>query len=148
VEQSGDMSCLSDTVPIGIDENKGVRRHRWLPVLIWAVFGAGLLVQAFGPRLKITNNTFVIPPSLLSDGKDIRPAELITYERNKQLVSGTLVVGGALGLALYYRNVLVSSLLSLFQTRQSGPLPLPLKSPHSRAEHQKEQKRKDQNDTS
>ena len=142
------MSCVSATVPLGIGENKGVWRHRWLPVLIWVIFGAGLLVQALGPRLKIRNNTFVIPPSLLSEGKDVRPAEIIAYERSKQLVSGMLTVGGALALALYYRNVLVSSLLSLFQTRQRGPLPLPLKSPHSRAEHQKEQNRKEQNDTS
>jgi hypothetical protein len=110
VEQSGDMSCLFDTVPIDIGENGGVRRHRWLPVLIWAIFGAGLLVQAFGLHLKIRNNTFVIPPSLISEGKDIRPAEIIAYERNKQLVSGMLTVGGALGISLYYRKVPVSSL--------------------------------------
>jgi hypothetical protein len=97
--------------------------------------------------VKIRNNTFVIPPSLVSGGKEIHPAEIVAYERSKHLVSGLLTVGGALGIALYYRN-LVGGLLSLFRRHQGAPAPLPLNSLDSRAEHQKEENRKEQNDTS
>lgn len=82
-------------------------RHGWLAVLLWMVFGAGLLVQASAPRLRIKNNTFVIPPSLVTEGKDIHPAELIARARRMQLLSGVLTLGGAVGLAFYYRRVLV-----------------------------------------
>jgi hypothetical protein len=142
------MSSLSANVPLDVGNNKGRRRHRWLAVLLWVIFGAGLLVQSYGPHVKITNNTFVIPPSLVSGGKDIHPAEIIAYERSKHLVSGILTVGGALGIALYYRNLLVSSLLSLFQRHQGAPAPLPLNSRDSRAEQEKEENQKEQNDTS
>jgi hypothetical protein len=94
------------------------------------------------------NNTFVIPQSLVSEGKDINPAEIIAYERSKHLVSGILTVGGAFGIALYYRKLLVSSLLSLFRRHQGAPVSLSLNSLDSRAEHEKEENRKEQNDTS
>ncbi len=87
--------------------NKGSRRRRWIAVLLWAIFGAGLLVQAFAPRLKIRNGAFVMPTSRISEGKDIRPDEIVTRERRMQLLSGILTVGGALGLALFYRHVWV-----------------------------------------
>jgi hypothetical protein len=135
------MSSLSAAAPPGLDESRGGRQHRWLAVLLWVIFGAGLLVHAYGPHVKIMNNTFVIPPSLVSEGKDIDPAEIIAYERSKHLVSGILTVGGALGIALYYRN-LVSDLLSLFRRHQGAPAPLPLNSLDSRAEHQKKEKSK------
>jgi len=136
------MSSLSATAP------PGGRRHRWLAVLLWLIFGAGLLVHAYGPHVKIMNNTFVIPQSLVSEGKDINPAEIIAYERSKHLVSGILTVGGAFGIALYYRKLLVSSLLSLFRRHQGAPVSLSLNSLDSRAEHEKEENRKEQNDTS
>ena len=142
LRQSGDLSSLSATVP------PSGRRHRWLAVLLWLIFGAGLLVHAYGPHVKITNDTFVIPPSLVSGGEHIDPAVIIAYERSKHLVSGILTVGGALGIALYYRNLLVSSLLSLFRRHQGAPVSLSLNSLDSRAENQKEENRKEQNDTS
>jgi len=142
LRQSGDLSSLSATVPTG------ERRHRWLAVLLWVIFGAGLLVHAYGPHVKITNNTFLIPPSLVSGGKHIDPAEIIAYQRSKHLVSVILTVGGAFAIALYYRNLVVSSLLSLFRRHQGAPVSLSLKSQDSRAEHQKQENRKEQNDTS
>jgi hypothetical protein len=90
-----------------MDQNRGRRRHKWLAVLLWAIFAAGLLVQTFGPRLKIRNNTFVLPPSLMSQGKNIRPNEIVSRERKMQLLSGILALGGAIGLGLHYRHVLV-----------------------------------------
>jgi hypothetical protein len=45
-------------------------------VFFWALFGAGLLLQAFGPHLKIKDNRFVLPPSLVSACTEIRPLRL------------------------------------------------------------------------
>jgi hypothetical protein len=120
-------------------------RYRWLPVLLWVIFGTGLLVQMFGPSLQIKNNTFVIPQSLISGGKDIHPDEIVADERSKQVLSAILTVGGALAMAFYYRTALVSSLRSLSPSRQRGTVFLPLKS-DSRTEHRKTN-RKQQNET-
>ena len=88
-------------------ERRARRQPRLVAVLLWAIFGAGLLVQAFAPRLKITNNAFVMPPSLTTQGKEINPAEIVAKERRMQLLSALLTAGGALGLAYYYRRVLL-----------------------------------------
>jgi hypothetical protein len=37
----------------------GNRRRRWLALLTWLVFAAGLLVQLLSPHLKISNRAFV-----------------------------------------------------------------------------------------
>ena len=81
-------------------------RRRLIPVLLWTIFASGLLVQAFAPRLEIENDAFVIPPSLISEGKAVDPAQIIARERRLQALSAVLTLGGALGLAYYYRRVL------------------------------------------
>jgi hypothetical protein len=101
------MRTLSTRVPLSIRPHKAGRRNRWLAVLLWSVFGAGLLVQGFAPQLRMINHAFVIPSSLISNGKDIRPAEIVERERRMQLLSAILTAGGALGLALRYRRALV-----------------------------------------
>jgi hypothetical protein len=85
-----------------MDGNKSHRRHVVLGVLLWVIFGAGLLVQAFAPRLQIVDNAFVIPPAFLSEGKEVQTAEIIRKERRMQWLSAVLTVSGALGLAFYY----------------------------------------------
>jgi NhaP-type Na+/H+ or K+/H+ antiporter len=82
-------------------------RRAFLPVLLWVVFGSGLLVQAFAPRLEIENNAFVIPPSLFSESKEVHPAQIVGRERRLQALSAFLTLGGAVGLAFYYRRVFV-----------------------------------------
>jgi hypothetical protein len=79
---------------------------RWRSVLLWAVFVVGVLLQAFSSHLKIKNNRFVLPPSLLSSGTEIRPDEIIARERRLQWISGILTLGSALGLAACHRRVL------------------------------------------
>jgi|SRR5215469_11475204 len=79
------------------------RRRR---VFFWVVLALGVLCQAFGPHLKIKNNKFVLPTSLLAFSQDIRPAEIVARERRLQIVSGILTLAGTLGLALCYREVL------------------------------------------
>jgi len=76
-----------------------------LDLLLWMAFAAGLLVQAFAPHLKIQNNHFIIPPSLLSRGKEVRPDEIVARERRMQILSGILILSSGLGLAFYYRRV-------------------------------------------
>ncbi|MGO9057673.1 MAG: hypothetical protein ACLQU2_09865 [Candidatus Binataceae bacterium] len=86
-------------------------RARWLAVLIWAIFGVGLLVQAFSPGLRIEHNKFVAPGTI-SKGQEIHPDEIIARERTVQLLSATLTLGGALGLAVCYGP-------ALFRRRES-----------------------------
>jgi hypothetical protein len=81
-------------------------RRRLVPVLLWAIFASGLLVQAFAPRLEVLNDAFVIPPALVAEGKEVDPAQIIARERRLQVLSAVLTLGGALGLAYYYRRVL------------------------------------------
>ncbi len=90
-----------------ITENKQHRRRGWLRLLLWTIFGMGLLVQALAPRLKIANHTFVIPQAPTSRSEAINPGAIIARERVMQLISAILTVSGALGLGLYYRHVLV-----------------------------------------
>jgi hypothetical protein len=85
-----------------VDENKRKRLRPLLGVLLWMLFGAGLLVQALAPRLEIADNKFVVPPALVSEGNDIAIAEIVRKQRRMQWLSAVLTVSGALGLALYY----------------------------------------------
>src|SRR3982074_1798702 len=87
-------------------KNKRNGRRVWLGLLLWAGLVGGLLVQAFAPHLKIQNNEFVIPPSLLSGVKEVRPDEIVARERRMQALSGILTLGSGLGLGFYYRHVL------------------------------------------
>jgi NhaP-type Na+/H+ or K+/H+ antiporter len=80
--------------------------RRWRRVLLWALFAVGVLLQAFGPHLKVRDNRFILPPSLISAGKEIRPAQIVAQERRIQLLSGILTLAGALGLAIVYSKVL------------------------------------------
>jgi hypothetical protein len=79
---------------------------RWRRTFFWALFALGLLLQACGPHLKIKDNRFVLPPSLISANSEIRPAEIVERARRTQLLSSVLTLGGALGLALCYGKVL------------------------------------------
>jgi hypothetical protein len=82
-------------------EEQRTCRTRWPAVLVWAIFGVGLLVQAFSPGLRIEHNKFVAPVTI-SQGQEIHPDKLIARERTVQLLSATLTLGGALGLAFCY----------------------------------------------
>lgn len=100
-------------VRVWLKRHDGVRRargcmrlvRRWRRVFFWALFAMGLLLQVFAPHLKIKDNGFVLPPSLIS-GTEIQPAEIIARERRMQFLSGVLTLVGAVGLALSYREVL------------------------------------------
>lgn len=95
--------CRKMELPV---KNKRTARRVWLGLLLWTGLAAGPLVQAFGPHLKIQNNQFVIPPSLLSGEKEVRPDEIVARERKMQALSGLLTLGSGLGLGFYYRQTL------------------------------------------
>lgn len=90
--------------PYKTNHNPSWLRRR-ATLLLWAVFAAGLLAQAFAPRLKIEKRAFVIPPSMAASG-NVRPDEIVSRERRMQLLSGILTLAGAAGLAVRYRRVL------------------------------------------
>ena len=102
-------SIQEDTHVVNGFESNGAtteRRTRWLVFLLWSIFIVGLLVQGPAPRLKIERNAFVMPQAMTSGGKEINPAELVERERRMQLLSLILTVTGAVGLGVYYREVL------------------------------------------
>jgi|HubBroStandDraft_4_1064222.scaffolds.fasta_scaffold361267_2 hypothetical protein len=88
----------------GVDRRKS--RTRWLAAVMWATFGVGLLVQTVSPGLTIKHNKLIVPGAF-SEGKEIRPAEIIARERRMQLLSAILTVAGALGLAVCYGPALL-----------------------------------------
>lgn len=88
-------------------EDKRKERTRWLAVLMWAIFGAGLLVQAFSPGLRIEHNK-IVAPAAIAQNREIHPDELIARERRVQLVSVILTVTDAVGLAVCYGPMLLS----------------------------------------
>jgi hypothetical protein len=70
------------------------------------MFAAGMALQLLGPHLKIANRAFVIPPKLTTEGNNIRLVEIIARQRHTQVISALLVLGGAIGLGVLYRDTL------------------------------------------
>ena len=81
--------------------------HTRLTAVFWLIFAAGVLIQVFAPRLKIEHNAFVIPSSMVAAGREFRPADIVGRERLMQVISALLTLGGALGLAVQYRQRLL-----------------------------------------
>jgi hypothetical protein len=86
---------------------RGNHRRRWLALLCWLLFAAGLLVQLISPRLKVSNRAFVIPPQMAAGKTTIRLEEIVGGQRRTQVLSALLTLGGAVGLAFLYRETLV-----------------------------------------
>src|SRR5262249_26118953 len=84
------------------------RRRRWLALVCWVMFAAGVLLQLLGPHLKIANRAFVIPQKLTTEGNNIRLVEIIARQRQTQVISALLVLSGAIGLSVLYRDSLTS----------------------------------------
>lgn len=104
------MSAIEQQVHVD-----STRKRHWrkeiLPVFLWVVFIAGLLIQVVGPRLSIENHAFVMRPALTSQGGGIDPGGMVKREREVQWVSGILTLGGAISLAFWYRRRLAHALM-------------------------------------
>jgi hypothetical protein len=109
----------------------GNRRRRSLALLCWSLFAAGLLVQLLSPHLKISNGAFVIPPKMAAGRNTIRPDEIVGRQRRLQFVSLLLTVGGALGLAFLYRDILIGAA----SRRRSGPVEEPASRDSTRSQN-------------
>ena len=82
-----------------------IHPRRWrAAVILWALFGLGLIVQLFAPRLRIENGAFVMPGVLTSGSPPATPAQIVARERMMQTLSAVLTLSGALGLAYHYRG--------------------------------------------
>ena len=77
------------------------RRER-IACLLWAFFGAGLLLQGLAPHLRTERERFLLPSHSGSEALT-NPIGLIERERRMQLLSALLTGGAAVSLALHYR---------------------------------------------
>jgi hypothetical protein len=110
---------------------RGNRRRRSLALVCWLLFAAGLLVQLLSPHLKVSNGAFVIPPKMAAGRNAIRLDEIVARQRRVQLLSILLTVGGALGLAFLYRDVLIGAA----SRRNSEPVEEPACRDSTRSQH-------------
>jgi hypothetical protein len=76
-----------------------------ITVLLWALFGVGLLIQGFAPHLQIQHNAFVAPTEAVLKNHNISAIELVGREREMEMVSSLLLIGASLGLAYRYRGL-------------------------------------------
>jgi hypothetical protein len=78
-------------------------RAQALKGVLWACFGAGLVVQGLAPNLRVERGRFVLPYEIVSR-PGVTPRGLVEQERRMQMLSALLVAGSAIGLALCYRE--------------------------------------------
>ena len=86
------------------------RRRPVVPLLLWLVFCLGLMLQAFSPHLAIEHNQFVIPADVMSRGSAVDPRALVNRQRFMEGASAALVLVGAVGLGIWYRDELLRNL--------------------------------------
>ena len=110
---------------------RGNHPRRWLALLCWLLFAAGLLVQLVSPRLKVSNRAFVIPPQMAAGKTPIRLEEIVGGQRRTQVLSALLTLGGAVGLAFLYRETLVRPA----SRRRNKPVAEPTYADSTRSQH-------------
>jgi hypothetical protein len=86
-------------------------RRALLSMTLWAIFAAGIAIELLAPGLKIENHAFVMPPTVMQQGAQIRPDALVDHERHMQWAAGILTIGGAIALAFWNRRTLASAFL-------------------------------------
>ena len=86
-------------------------RGALLSMSLWAIFASGIAIELLAPGLKIENHAFVMPPTAMQQGAQIRPDALVNHERHMQWAAGILTIGGAIALAFWNRRTLANALL-------------------------------------
>ena len=86
-------------------------RRVLLSMSLWAIFASGIAIELLAPGLKIENHAFVMPPTAMQQGAQIRPDALVDHERHMQWAAGILTIGGAIALAFWNRRTLANALL-------------------------------------
>ena len=91
-----------------VDEMAVSQRGRGVivPVVLWLLFGGGLLLQVFSPHLKVEHDSFVIPADAAAKGSVLDPRELVHRQRMIEGFSAGLVLVGVVGLGFWYRDAL------------------------------------------
>ncbi len=91
------------------------RKHTWKsqvrPLLLWMLFATGLAIEGFAPRLKIDHHAFVMPTMLTAESAPVRPDAIVDRERRMQLAASLLLLGSAVGLALFYQRQISAALV-------------------------------------
>jgi hypothetical protein len=77
--------------------------------LLWAVLGAGLLVQGFAPHLQTHDFQAFVMPAAPQGSAPPDPRALIALERGMQLLAAFLTAAGTVGLAVFYRRALLGA---------------------------------------
>jgi hypothetical protein len=96
-----------------------VSARSWLiTAFFWAIFGFGILLQAFSAHLEVKGNAFVMPPDA-KVASGLSPRQIVNRERRLQSVSMLLVLGGALALSYRYRHYLIESFRLPRRSRRS-----------------------------
>ncbi len=81
------------------------------PLLLWMLFATGLAIEGFAPRLKIEHHAFIMPTMLTAESGPVRPDAIVDRERRMQLAASLLLLGSAVGLALFYQRQISAALL-------------------------------------
>jgi hypothetical protein len=85
-------------------------RGALLSMSLWAIFASGIAIELLAPGLKIENHAFVMPPTAMQQGAQIRPDALVNHERHMQWAASILTIGGAIALAFWNRRTLANAL--------------------------------------
>lgn len=92
-----------------------VRRNRWrsqiLPLFLWMLFAAGLVIENLAPRLKIEHRAFVMPETLTATSAPIHPDSIVDRERKMQVAASLLILGSAVGLAFCYQRKIMAAVM-------------------------------------
>jgi hypothetical protein len=82
-------------------------RKAWIILACWLLFAAGLLVQFFGPQLKISNRAFVLPEgSGPKANETFDPIGLVEKDRRIRALAALLTATGTVGLGIFYWGAL------------------------------------------
>jgi len=85
-----------------------ITRSWIINAMLWAIFGLGLLLQAFSAHLQVGNGGFLVSAGG-NTSSEIHPSRIVSRERKLQTASALLVVVGAGALAYYHRRYLIES---------------------------------------
>ncbi len=86
-------------------------RSQMRPLLLWMLFTTGLAIEGLAPRLKIEHRAFVMPATLTASSAPIRPDAIVDRERKMQAAATVLILGSAVGLALFYQRKIIAALM-------------------------------------
>lgn len=101
-------SCAFVAAIVAGFTNKSSRKAATVGVILWSIFGVGLLIRGVAPNLETNGSTFKM--SAVPMNQAIQPKKLVEQERRMQFLAALLTIGSTLGLAVFYRTALFGGL--------------------------------------